>query len=486
MLKLKNLKRALCLTVCVLIMISCLWITTPTVSAISTAGSSYSNNATIAARITQVFNAYPENSYFTKNGKACTCHGVTDCVAASSGCNCLRKPVINGTKTDLLGSQCLGYARYWQEVLFGYNDKADPSKFTELSGISGSLTAAKLKSWFANNQAKLHPGAHLRLYNSGHSVVLLKVNTTAETVTFAQANWGKPCIVTFVTLSFKDFATKFQTLNYAQVFTNYATQYPEVHTLTLKYHGNGGTIENPVIGWKYEVSDPDGLNLRSGAGTGYTKLDALPKGTVFTVNVGDTKKDSQYTWGKTTYKDTTGWVVISDFVKKLADLRQEKYYMQDSMVYFSSSNSILTSTVEYGKAFSSGLYNAGTFQLTRNGYHFVGWCATQDGSTAIFDKDDTTLKAEDIYPALEKGSATMTLYAIWEPDLLPGDLDGNNQVDSDDAIALLLFAMFGAEDYPMPDGANLDYDGSGEVDSDDAIHLLLFAMFGEEDYPLYG
>lgn len=61
-----------------------------------------------------------------------------------------------------------------------------------------------------------------------------------------------------------------------------------------------------------------------------------------------------------------------------------------------------------------GLANATTFGLTCEGYAFVGWSLSPDGSSTIFDQNDTSLKAEDICPEVEDGSTSVTLYAIWE------------------------------------------------------------------------
>lgn len=74
----------------------------------------------------------------------------------------------------------------------------------------------------------------------------------------------------------------------------------------------------------------------------------------------------------------------------------------------------VTAAWPYGYGHENGLYNASTFGLTREGYSFVGWSLSKDGSTRIFGQDDATLKAETIYPQLESGDATVTLYAIWE------------------------------------------------------------------------
>lgn len=68
----------------------------------------------------------------------------------------------------------------------------------------------------------------------------------------------------------------------------------------------------------------------------------------------------------------------------------------------------------YGYGHESGLYNASTFGLIREGYVFVGWSLSRDGTTTIYDQDDASIRAETIYPELRNGDATITLYAIWE------------------------------------------------------------------------
>ena len=64
-----------------------------------------------------------------------------------------------------------------------------------------------------------------------------------------------------------------------------------------------------------------------------------------------------------------------------------------------------------------------------------------------------------------------------------GDMDANDKLNSDDAVYLLCYVMFGKDDYPIRQ--NGDMDGNGKVNSNDAVYLLYHVMFGEEDYPLY-
>ena len=56
----------------------------------------------------------------------------------------------------------------------------------------------------------------------------------------------------------------------------------------------------------------------------------------------------------------------------------------------------------------------------------------------------------------------------------PGDIDGNGEVTSDDAVYLLRHTLF-ADSYPV--NCFADFDGNGEVTSDDAVYLLRHTLF---------
>ncbi len=68
----------------------------------------------------------------------------------------------------------------------------------------------------------------------------------------------------------------------------------------------------------------------------------------------------------------------------------------------------------YGTSYNDGLIDDTTFGLAKDGYSFIGWCLNADGSTTVFDKNDT-LNPETIYPNLKNADASITLYAIWMP-----------------------------------------------------------------------
>lgn len=104
-----------------------------------------------------------------------------------------------------------------------------------------------------------------------------------------------------------------------------------------------------------------------------------------------------------------------------------------------------------------------------------GVLAAGSGTPAVPDSGDITIP---ITPG-------MTIPPVDEEEIVITDLNNDGVTDTNDAVALLLNVMFGAEDYPLPAGVDADYDASGEVDTNDAVYLLLNIMFGEEDYPLY-
>lgn len=66
---------------------------------------------------------------------------------------------------------------------------------------------------------------------------------------------------------------------------------------------------------------------------------------------------------------------------------------------------------------------------------------------------------------------------------LRGDVDNDNDVDSDDAVYLVYNIFFGGAEYPVVQG--LDFDGDGLETTDDGIYLLYFIYFGEKSYPLH-
>ena len=134
-------------------------------------------------------------------------------------------------------------------------------------------------------------------------------------------------------------------------------------------------------------------------------------------------------------------------------------------------------------------YNSVTLTV-RTGYEY-----SRDGINWQASNVFTGLAPETNYFFYQRKAETATHYASEispslivktneEPDYIPGDLNGNEQLTTDDAVYLLLSVMFGAEDYPVPNGMPLDFNSDSKLDTNDAVYLLLHVMFGAEDYPL--
>lgn len=73
--------------------------------------------------------------------------------------------------------------------------------------------------------------------------------------------------------------------------------------------GSSGS-ENKPVSYKAKINTPSGVNVRSGAGTKYGILTAIPNGT--TVTISKTSGD----WGYTSYGGKKGWICL-DYTKKV-------------------------------------------------------------------------------------------------------------------------------------------------------------------------
>lgn len=136
-----------------------------------------------------------------------------------------------------------------------------------------------------------------------------------------------------------------------------------------------------------------------------------------------------------------------------------------------------------------------------------------DGSTLptkddkIYYIDQVTAQSSDVefnvYPILPTETTDLTLYITSDveefdlvsipmsyavgtemeaPTYILGDIDGTEEVDIDDAIALFQYSMF-PDVYPIDYAGSVDFDKNGDVDIDDAILLFQYSMFPDV-YPL--
>ncbi len=213
--------------------------------------------------------------------------------------------------------------------------------------------------------------------------------------------------------------------------------------LTMKFNANGGTLKSDTYtanssgmiqrdgsdvttNWEYGYQSEYGLWNATSFGmtrTGYTFLgwckDKDGSSTVY-------DQDAIYT-PETIYPSlSNGSATITMYAIWAKNKLSMKFNANGGTVNsdsFSANSSgaifrdgvELVTKIEYGYEPPSGLWNAGSFGMTRSGYTFVGWCKNKDGSGAMYD-EDLIYTPETIYPDLSKGNATITLYAIWAKD----------------------------------------------------------------------
>jgi len=245
--------------------------------------------------VTVPFAEYPAGtSYFTKNGRACSCHNRNKCLDNAAPCNCLRYVKINGKTVDLLSTQCMGFARYCQLRIFGYMDKSSATKFTNALGgtwAAGDFSASDIQRVFL----EYGEGGHIRM--NGHSLFVISVNATGFT-TYECNTSNKDCKV------------------YTRNWT-WATFYNSAKKNGINYYKMPKSYKNSVGGVSYPTGEylieaDGGLRLREKATTSSSILVTIPNGTLVTIS--ETVKIEGATvnawWGKTTYGGKTGWISL--------------------------------------------------------------------------------------------------------------------------------------------------------------------------------
>ena len=238
-------------------------------------------------------NEYPVGSFFSKNGKSCTCHNKNICVAAGPKCNCMRYwPTGNAStcEVDLLSSQCYGFAEFCQYRAYGYYDKTSPNSFYNAFGSklsAGTWTANKVKEVFT----KVGAGGHIRV--SGHSLFVISVSSTGF-ITY-ECNKSAPgvnCIIHTNSWTWDSFYNRRKSSD------------------ILWYNMPKGSTNVPIINTSYETGNyqvkASTLNLRENASTSSSVLTTIPNDAIIQI----TEFNSAYTWGKTQYNGISGWVSL--------------------------------------------------------------------------------------------------------------------------------------------------------------------------------
>lgn len=201
---------------------------------------------------------YADGNYFTKSGKSCKnnywsngrCHKNGVCTAAThSQCNCLRIVTVNGKKIDLCATQCFGFARYCQLIVYGTFDALTPSKFRTIAGIT-SVTANNIRAALQDAA----PGTHVRTKTTkkeyGHSFVIISVSSTG--VIICEANKDGYCRISTASYTWQGLANYLNSyggMDYATSYKNYtpnpSTETSELNVPILAYNFSSNT-KTPV------------------------------------------------------------------------------------------------------------------------------------------------------------------------------------------------------------------------------------------------
>lgn len=168
----------------------------------------------------------------------------------------------------------------------------------ELLGTQPKLCLNDARNWYGYNKEnnyypygktpKLGAIACWETPTGGHVAVVEEI--TATTITFSNSGWGY--------LNFY--------LTEAEIDDPDVGIYrPGSYFMGYIYILDG--VAEPE-GDIYRVDSDNGVNVRKGAGTSYSVVEAIPYNTEIVVT--ETKSADGYLWGKTTYAGVTGWCAL--------------------------------------------------------------------------------------------------------------------------------------------------------------------------------
>lgn len=280
--------------------------------------------------------------------------------------------------------------------------------------------------------------------------------------------------------------------------------------------GGGNSSENGYTAGRYSIKSSDGVNLRSGPSTDYGRIGWIANGAE--VDVSEISGE----WGKVSYNGADGWICLK-YTNKIADrvytLSMEIISPPDKTVY------------EQGESFDgSGLvirmnYSDGTSELFSSGFELSGYSSSPGtrtitvsmwGFSASFDvqvngesryrlgkysvrsSNGINVRLQpttesDVIGGLSNGTEVTVYETVgnWgkidhngqvgyicldyadhiDSGRAVGDVDGNGQISSSDALVLLQYIV-GLTPVSQIDIQCADADGDGIITSGDALTIL--------------
>lgn len=149
----------------------------------------------------------------------------------------------------------------------------------------------------------------------------------------------------------------------------------------------------------------------------------------------------------TIHYNTNGGTIASD---------SDYYAASNGDIYKTATKKIHEQVMEKGTTNPNGLYNASTFKLSRTGYKFLGWSLSKSGGT-VFDQDDATVSAKDLFPDIDNKSGTVLLYAIWKANTYTVTFDASGGTVSDSKKTVTYGSTYGT--LPTASRTGYTFDG---------------------------
>lgn len=442
------------------------WGTLPAVTPVTaaqTSAAAYTDNPYMIEKLNAVLAEYPVGSYFTNDGKPCTCHQDVTCCVTPYGCNCKR--MIGNV--DLYAWQCFGYARYVFYRCFGFVDyAANADLYVNVGTIAaGEMNEGNLKALLANTKT----GAHIRA-RGRHSMIFL--NTDATGFHVLHGNWDNRCGVYLTHFTWSQFIAK-----YGSVGIEYVKQpkdYPGEEEVDPPFgEVTPPTIEGDVPG-TYRIT-ADVLNIRSGPGTNFDRVGQVAEGAEVTVTAVENG------WGAVTYREVSGWISL-EFAEllepALTGIRAE--WRSGTAPVYQVGDTLDESLLRVTALYSNGktiVLNRGysiDYDFSVPGERFVRiWYQGQDTVLTV-----SVREAAGSTSGSGGAGTTMPVTVPTEPPappVVPGDVNEDGVVNTTDARLVLQTAVGKAELTERAAKA-ADVNGDGVVNTTDARLILQLAV----------
>ena len=163
---------------------------------------------------------------------------------------------------------------------------------------------------------------------------------------------------------------------YTNLFDYEAAGVEKIRIYKGPHNGSGGTLVTydttiDAVGTKYTITSDNGVNLRSGAGTSYDKLTAIPYNTTVTVT------KTQNGWGYTSYDGKKGWFAL-EYAKGSVTLRglqvtpptKTRYTVGEEL---NTKGMVVTA-----------LYSDGTSKTLTSGYSVKEYSSQKEGTCKVY------------------------------------------------------------------------------------------------------